>query len=423
MTLGTVLVVDDQEQARTLLGEELAGAGFDVTSAADGDEGWERFCTARPDVVLTDLQMPRCDGIELVRRIRSRSDVPVIVFTSHGSVSSSAHAFKAGADDFISSLDVGIEDLVSIVREAAEAPGQPADGDELARRIAGTSRAANRVRWQIAGLAPLDAPVLVSGDPGTGRTTAVRALHELGSTGDGELEEIESAGFSLGDYRKAQAARAAGGLPGARAIHLEDVEHLGWAAQGWWAAQLESTEPRGPGDPPRLFASTSAPLASLVRSGAFHPDLGRVLLRFQIELPPLRERSEDVEPIAKALLARIGAAVGRGRIQLSPAALRHLERGRFPENVRQLERLLERAAAYSPGRTIRRQALQDLMVDLEDSVASMRDERVLLERERLLRTLQETGGNITRTAEILGKSRAAIYRLIEKHDIPLTRKG
>lgn len=424
-----VLVVDDQEPARELLGEELANAGFTVTSASDGDEGWEQFCTTRPDVVVTDLQMPHCDGIELVRRIRSRSDVPVIVFSGHASIKSSAHAFKAGADDFISSLDVDLEDLVSIVREAAGESAEIPNHRDLELRLAGTSPAADRMRWQIAGLAPLPAPVLVSGEPGTGRTTAIRALHELGSTSEGELLRIECAGFSLDEYRAAETAethtKVTGG--GARAVHLEDVEHLAWAAQSWWAAQLALAAPRALAGSidgrTRVLASTSAPIPSLVRSGAFHPDLGRILLRFHVELPPLRERTEDIAPIAKTLLARIGAAVGRGRIQLSKAAVSHLERGRFPENVRQLERLLERAVAYSPDRAIRRSTLQDLMVDLEDSIASMRDERLVLERERLLRTLQETGGNITRTADILDKSRAAIYRLIEKHGIPLTRNG
>ncbi len=140
-------------------------------------------------------------------------------------------------------------------------------------------------------------------------------------------------------------------------------------------------------------------------------------------MPPLRDRPADVPQISKELLAKIGAAVGRERIQLSPAALEYLESCRFPENLRQLERLLERAVAYSLGKVIRRQTLQELMADLEKTIASMREERQLLERERLLQALQETGGNITHTAEVLEKSRAAVYRLIAKHDIPLSRRS
>jgi len=151
--------------------------------------------------------------------------------------------------------------------------------------------------------------------------------------------------------------------------------------------------------------------------------LGNALLRFEVVMPPLRDRPTDVPDISKSLLRKIGAAVGRKGMQLSPAALKYLEARRFPENFSQLERLLERAVAYSRGRVIRRQTLQELMADLEKSVASMREERQLIERERLLQALREAGGNITHAADILGKSRAAVYRLIEKHDIPLARRS
>ena len=139
-------------------------------------------------------------------------------------------------------------------------------------------------------------------------------------------------------------------------------------------------------------------------------------------MPSLRNRAADVPQISEALLQKLGTAVGRERIQLSPAALKYLESCRFPENLRQLERLLERAVAYSLGKVIRRQTLQELMADLEKTVASMRQERQLLEREKLLEALRQTGGNITQTAEILEKSRAAVYRLIAKHEIPLSRR-
>ena len=152
-------------------------------------------------------------------------------------------------------------------------------------------------------------------------------------------------------------------------------------------------------------------------------ELGRTLLRFHVELPPLRARRSDIPAVAKSLLRRLGTSVGRTRVQLSPAALKFLETTNLPGNVRQLERVLERAIAYSRDRTIRRQTIQDLLADLEDSIARMREERASLERQRLINMLRETGGNITHTADALGKSRAAVYRMITKHQIPLTRRG
>ncbi len=409
----TVLVVDDQQRARDLLGAELSDAGFTVVTAADGEEGWQTFCETGASVVVTDMSMPRCDGIELLRRIRSRSDVPVIVFSGHGSIESAAAAFKAGADDFVNSLDVEIDDLVGLVRDAAQARRAPPSGIELERRLVGNSDAIARVRWQLNGLAPLFTPVLVSGEPGTGRSTAIRAMHELGATSRGQFHQFDASSFVPAEFPQS------GSIEG---IHLVDVEHLSPDAQNYWKNRLARDARSDLPSPLRIFASTSAKLPALIEAGAFDPRLGQALLRFEVEMPSLRNRAADVPQISEALLQKLGTAVGRERIQLSPAALKYLESCRFPENLRQLERLLERAIAYSLGKVIRRQTLQELMADLEKTVEGMRQDRQLLERERLLQALREAGGNITQTAEILEKSRAAVYRLIAKHDIPLSRR-
>jgi len=410
----TVLVVDDQQRARDLLGSELADAGFEVVTAADGEEGWKTFCRGGANVVVTDMSMPRCDGIELLRRIRSRSDVPVIVFSGHGSIESAAEAFKAGADDFVNSLDVEIDDLVGLVRDAADASHTPPSGADLEKRLLGESEAIARVRWQLNGLAPLRTPVIVTGEPGTGRSTAIRAMHELGATSSGPLHRIDASAFIPAEFPES---------PSIAGIHLVDVEHLSPQAQRYWKNRLVRDETAGLRSPLRIFASTSVQLPELIQAGAFDARLGQAMLRFEVEMPSLRDRQEDVPQIAKAMLKKLGAAVGRERIQLSPAALKYLEDLRLPENLNQLERLLERGIAYSLGKMIRKQTLEELMADLEKTVESMRQERMLIERDRLLDALRESGGNITRTAEIMEKSRAAVYRLIAKHEIPLARRG
>lgn len=412
--MSTVLLVDDHAQAREILGAELQDAGFSVIQAADGEQAWQRFCQAPPAVVVTDMAMPRCDGIELLKRIRSRSDVPVILFSGHGSVGRAAEAFKAGADDFVDALDVEIRDLVERVQRSLALEPRPANGDAIDRRIVGDGPAISRIRWQIAGLAPLWTPVLVSGEPGTGRSLAIGTLHELGATAAGSLRRIESANFVPADF-------ADPGTIGA--LHLADVEQLPPDAQRYWAHRLAREEKSSLPSTLRLFASTSAPLAEHARAGRFDAELARRLLRFQVEMPPLRERPSDVPAIARTLLERIGRSLGRPRIRLSSAAIAFLERCRMQGNIGQLERLLERAAAYSRGPVIRRQTLEELMAELERTIAGMREEHRLRERERLLQALEESGGNITRTADLLEKSRAAVYRLIARHDIPLVRRG
>ncbi|GAG14000.1 unnamed protein product, partial [marine sediment metagenome] len=190
---GTVLVVDDRARPRRALATELEDAGFAVVQAADGAEAWEQFRHHSPDVVITDMVMPRSDGLDLLSQIRSCSDVPVILFTARGSVESAATAFKAGADDFVSSPDVEVEGLVALVERAISGASPSLELGDLEQRLVGRSRAILRLREQISGLAPLRTPVLVSGEPGTGRDTVVRALHELGATADSELLEIDTA--------------------------------------------------------------------------------------------------------------------------------------------------------------------------------------------------------------------------------------
>jgi DNA-binding NtrC family response regulator len=406
----TVLVVDDRERPRQALATELEDAGFDVVQATDGAEAWELFRQREPDAVVTDMVMPQSDGLELLGRIRSRSDVPVILFTAHGTVQAATAAFKRGADEFVSSPDVDIEDLVSIVTRAVAGAHDHEPVSDLERRLAGRSRAIRKLRERIAGLAPLRTPVLVAGEPGSGRDTVVTAIHELGATAGGELLRIDAASFSPGD-----------GVREAAAIYLDGIERLSPAGQAYWAAAVARAEQRGFRDPPRILASTAEPFSSRLHEGDTFQELRGLLLRFALELPPVRVIGNDVAVVADALVARLGAAVGR-QLRLSPAARDFVASRRWPGNVRQLERVMERAITFTRGRQIRRGLIEELLAESEESLASIRARRLSLERVSLLRALQETEGNVSHAAERLGRSRPAVYRLIAKHGIPLARE-
>lgn len=407
--MDTILVVDDQIRPRRLLIDELEDAGFEVSEASDGEEGWERFRRNPPDLVITDMMMPRCDGFELLRRIRTHSEVPVIVFSGYGSVQSAAEAIKAGAQEFISSLDIELDELVDLVRKAIKKKGAISSLPELETRIAGASAATQRLRWQITGLAPLGAPVLVTGEPGSGRTTVIEAIHELGSSVAGKLTRIEGKDFVPPCNLES---------PGA--IYIENVEGLSTEAQTYWAERLARSEMHSFTGKLRVLATSDQP-ASLVARHGVRSRLFSTLLRFNIEVPPLRARLGDAPLIAAELVDRIGKTLGRHDVRLSPESTEFLENCHFPGNVKQLQQVLERAIAFTRGPTIEREPLQRIVGELDHSVANIRDERRELERHQLLTTIRETGGNITHTAETLGKSRAAIYRLMEKYRIALRR--
>ena len=408
----TVLVVDDQMRPRRALATELEDAGFAVIQASDGVEAWESFQRHRPDLVITDMVMPRSDGLDLLGRIRAQSEVPVVLFTAYGSVESAISALKAGADEFVVSPDVEVDELVNLARSALAARDVARHPSGLAQRLIGKSRGMARVRERVAGLAPLWAPVLVMGEPGTECDAVVSALHEFGTTAGLELVRVPAADFAITSER-----------PQGCAIHLDRVEDLSPEGQRFWSRVIALEPSRLHRDNVRVFASAETSLATRLGEGRFDQSLGEALMRFQIQVPPLRTRSEDIPELANALVARLGGVVGRRGIRLSAEAAELLAQRKWPGNVRELEGVLERAIAFSRGRELRRQVVEDVLAESEESLASIRRHRGEIEREALLAAIRKTGGNVTRTAEILGRSRSAVYRLIEKHGIPMDRVG
>ena len=404
---GIVLIVDDHGPPRRVLARELEDADFAVVEAADGEEGWECFLRHAPDVVITDLMMPRANGQDLLERIRLRSDVPVILFSAYGSVETAVAALKAGADDFVSSDGIDIDGLVERVKRAVEERRHPTVPAAIEERLVGRSPAMTRIRERVASLAPLSNPVLIAGEPGTGRDSVARALHDFGSSAGGEMLRIDCASFSPESPDREYTA-----------VYLDGVETLSPKAQVHWMQRLQATQGGRSRGGSRLLASTADPQLS---GGAvdFHPVLREQLLRFAIELPALREHREDIPDLADALVEALGTTVGRS-VQLSPSAREFLAARSWPGNTRQLEQLLERAIAFTRGPFIRRELLEQVCSEAEQSLARVRKHRGWREREDLLDAIEQTGGNVSRTAEILGKSRSSVYRLLEKHGISLS---
>jgi two-component system response regulator GlrR len=151
-------------------------------------------------------------------------------------------------------------------------------------------------------------------------------------------------------------------------------------------------------------------------------ELARWFLRFEISLPPLRERPEDIPILARSLVERLGQSLGRPGVRLAPEVERRLRKEHWPGNVSELAGILEKLIAFSPAREIRLGDLVEVLAEVKESVASIRERQGMIERQTLIEVLRATGGNVTRAAERLGKSRAAVYRLAEKHGLPLRRE-
>src|SRR5262245_10243323 len=295
----------------------------------------------------------------------------------------------------------------AVQRVASRADGSaPTIRQALASRLVGRSQAVRGLRQRIEGMASLWIPVLLCGEPGSGRRTAAECLHAFGPTAKGELVKIDATAVAP-EVR----------LPGTATVYVEDVERLPRRTQRWWLERLRMA----PGaDGVRWIASTRD-CASLRESGPdFDPELERLLSRYAIRVPPLRERAADLPLLVADLCARIGRAVGREHVRLSPRAVELLTHFPWPGNVRELEDVIGRAIVFSPTPVIGRALVEDVLAERGESVGGIRADHALRERARLLEELRSTGGNVARTAETLGKTRTAIYRLIARHGIPLS---
>ncbi|MCH2185239.1 response regulator [Myxococcota bacterium] len=408
-----VLVVDDQPLPRRALCNELLDVGFEVEQAEDGEQGWQVFQTANPDVVVTDLSMPQSDGLELLSRIRGSSEVPVILFSAYGTVQSTAAAFKAGAHDFLSSTEVDIDDLVSQIKRAVE-QGDPKASDLTSRiqpLFAGESTLMCDLRGRLSTLASFPIPVFVVGPPGSGRDQAFRILHDMGPT-EGEDFAVLKANSPLPDFDSL--------TPGS--IYLDGLEDFSPESLDEWAERLDRIESDGFDQAPRIFASSARPLADWRSQEGFCQGLGRHLLASAIELPSVQDHPEDLPEIARVLCRRLSERASR-RIRLSPAATRLIAEKEWKGEVAELERILERAITFTLGPQVRRDTVRNILRESEQSVATYRNAESARERFEVMEALRKENGNISRVASLLGRSRSAIYRMIDRHGIALDRNN
>jgi two-component system response regulator AtoC len=374
---GRILVADDEEGVRTFLAETLERAGHEVTQVADGGAAVRAAREEPFDVVLTDLRMPGTDGMTVVRTVRTEQpDVEVIVLTAFGDVATAVEAMKLGAFDYLQkpvSSPAAIRDLVAgaIERRAKLAPPTPA---ELATSVKLTFGAPAMVPVvdALARVAKSGATVLLQGESGTGKEVAARLLHESSPRAPKpfvaincavlteQLLESELFGHEKGAFTGAHAQRrgrielADGGT-----FFLDEVGELKPDLQAKLLRVLEERRfERLGGSTPvtvdvRWVAATNRDLRTMAHEGTFREDLYHRLAVFPIRLPPLRERREDIVPLAESLLAHLSASAGRAApLRLDEAAKTRLRSEDWPGNVRELRNVLERAMILADGPVI-----------------------------------------------------------------------
>ena len=431
-----VLIVDDEPDIRELLEITLGRMKLDTYSARDVGEALGLLKRETFDLCLTDMRLPDGTGLELVQHIQQRyPQVPVAMITAYGNVETAINALKAGAFDFLSKpVDLGrLRELVASALLLA-APGSTID-----RRLLGDSLPMRNLRKQIDKLARSQAPVYISGESGSGKELVARLIHERGPRANhpfvpvncgaipSELMESEFFGHRKGSFSGAiedkpglfQAAH--GGT-----LFLDEVADLPLPMQVKLLRAIQEKAVRSVGGQQeevvdvRILCATHKDLDAEVAAARFRQDLYYRLNVIELRVPPLRERRDDIEPLASHVLMRLAADTGQPAVKLHPHALDALKNYRFPGNVRELENMLERAHTLCENKQIEASdlrlaegncAIEGGLLDLTQ-IDNLEAYLENVERQLILQALEETRWNRTAAAQRLNLSfRSMRYRL------------
>jgi len=441
----TVLVVDDEARIRRLLEMALSDSGYRVLTAGSAEEAEYFLEKEAVDLVLSDLALPARSGLDLLARLRSQgSETPVILITAFGTVESAVEAMKLGAFDYVIKpfRTEEIEALVARALQLRRAQRENTYLRELAdgsfEGIIARSPAMAEVIRTIERVAPTPSTVLITGETGVGKELVARALHARSPRREqlfvplncaaipGELLEAELFGVTRGAFTGAVQDRPGKfELAHEGTLFLDEIGDMPHPMQAKLLRVLQEGAVERLGSNKtrrvdvRLVSATHRNLQAMVEAGQFRRDLFYRLNVMPIHVPPLRERTEDICPIATALVEAYGRRMGR-RVHLSEPLLHRLERHDWPGNVRELSNILERAVLLAdsealtevdlpaPRSTDRRPAPEPQATGPEPLKAAV--ERA--EREAILKALKWTGDNKTRAAEVLGISvRTLWYRI------------
>jgi len=440
-----VLVVDDDRAVRFTLRAILEEhADIDVIEASDGLEALARVEAEGADLVITDLRMPKLDGLGLLEALQQQPAAPpVVVITAHGNERTAVDAMKRGALDYfakpfapdeVSRVVLRTLEQQRLARENARLRGELA----LARTMVFRSDAMLRVAERVGRVASRDVTVLITGESGTGKELVARALVETSARAGRpfvrfnaaalprELAEAELFGHVRGAFTGADRARrglfreADGGT-----ILLDEVGELDLGVQAALLRVLQEREIRPVGADRsekvdvRVVAATHRDLAALVKAGEFREDLYYRLDVVRLHLPALRERPEDILPLARHFAERAARRFGLGALSLTPALEAHLLAEPWPGNVRQLENAVERLVVFATGDVL---DLDPLVVDgaapVEDTEAPPLKELVArFERGLIAEALAKAGGNQSEAARQLGVNRATLLDKLARYGL------
>jgi DNA-binding NtrC family response regulator len=457
--MAKVLVVDDEVNLRKVLTAMLRRNGYEVTAAADGEQGLAEFYKSGADIVVTDLVMPKLSGMELLKSINaSDPDVPVILITAHGTVDSAVEAIKLGAFDYITKpFDQAEIQAVIAKAERTHAIAQTnmkPDGRTRAEMV-GVSTQMQEIFKIIDKVADTPSTVLITGESGTGKELIATALHEGSSRRSKPLIRINCAAIpkdlmesELFGYERGAFTGAVTSKPGrfeladGGTLFLDEIAEIPVEMQVKLLRALQESEFERVGGikttrvDVRLIAATNRDLNQEIQAGRFRPDLYYRLAVVPIVLPALRERKSDIPRLSQYFIEKYNKRLNRKIDGVSEEAMAVLKNYPWPGNIRELENLIERVLLFADGPMIMATDLPEpvrpsavpvgvasgLPVSPAEPAESglkdiVRMKAAALEKDLIAKALEETGGNVTRAAKLLQISRKSLQTKMKEFSL------
>ena len=437
---GKLLIVDDELSVRDSLRKWFHEEGYDVGTAENAGEALTLLAQQRWDAALVDIKMRGTDGIELQRRMHEIDpQLAVIIMTGYASVETAVAALKNGAYDYVTKpLDP--DEIAHLVNKALEHKHTQQENERLRETVAeatrpgelvGNSTAMRTVFDAIETVGPTDATVLITGESGTGKELVVRAIHAASPRRfhplvvihcgaltetllESELFGHEKGAFTGAQYRKKGKFEIAEG----GTVFLDEIADISLKTQTDLLRVLQEHEiVRVGGNQPikvdfRCVAATNKNLEQLIEEGKFRPDLFYRLNVFHIELPPLRDRREDIPLLVDHFVRKFSLAMNKRITRVAPAAMNQLQQQPWAGNVRELENAVERAMVVAQEPELR---VQDFIFKAQPPPTSPDKTLDEVERAHILRVLEECGDNQSRAAEVLNIDRVTLHNKLKKY--------
>lgn len=436
-----ILIVDDDPVIRTSLRMLLSNAGYSTDTADSPVRAMEVVRRSVPELVLLDMNFSRFttghEGLTLLRQIKIFApEVPVILMTAWGSIELAVEGMKAGAFDFITkpwdnrNLITRIATALNMSRESEDDPATDNSFDRSF--IIGKSSGLNAVLDTVRRVAPTNAPVLITGESGTGKELIAEAIHRNSRRAAGPFVKVNLGGLSQSLFESEMFGHKKGAFTDAVAdrvgrfeaadggtIFLDEIGELDITCQVKLLRVLQEMrfEPLGSSKTKqvdvRVVCATNADLRRMVAARTFREDLYYRINLVNLELPPLRSRTDDIALLAEYFIQRAAKANGLDKPCIAPDAIAFLRQQRFPGNIRELKNLVERTLLMSGATTLSADDFRACTSSSPATSSTLED----IERMRIIESLRINHGNMTQVAADLGLSRGALYRRIEKLNI------